>query len=436
MSRFGILSFPWTGHLHPLTALGRELENRNHAVTVFQVADVEHLVRAAGLRFHQIGQRAFPAGTLRILDRKLSRLQGSAAMHSVFRRIRRNSQMVLQDAPSAISSEQIDALIVDQAEFAGGTVAELLGLPFVTAILTLPLNLQSDFPFRESPVESDLTPEKPRNAAGLSRLSILQLRILALINQQRKRWGLPAQPGLHKFESRLAQISQLPSGFDFPNPHLPSCFHYTGPFFDGTGRRETIFPWSQLDPSRPLIFVSMGTLQNGVEQVFRVVAQACAHFPVQTVISLGGGLSPELFGDLPGNPIIVPFAPQLELLKRATVTIFHGGLNTALESLANGVPMIAIPVTFDQPGVAARLVWTGSGRMVPARELTVDRLRSEIGEILTNARYRIKAQMLQEQISAMNGVQCAADLIEQVFNHRTSNTTSPFHDRATALRIP
>jgi zeaxanthin glucosyltransferase len=39
MSRFGILSFPGTGHLHPLTALGRELASRDHTVTIFQVAD-------------------------------------------------------------------------------------------------------------------------------------------------------------------------------------------------------------------------------------------------------------------------------------------------------------------------------------------------------------------------------------------------------------
>jgi zeaxanthin glucosyltransferase len=41
MSHFGILSFPGTGHLHPLIALGRELVRRGHQVTVFQVADVD-----------------------------------------------------------------------------------------------------------------------------------------------------------------------------------------------------------------------------------------------------------------------------------------------------------------------------------------------------------------------------------------------------------
>jgi zeaxanthin glucosyltransferase len=162
----------------------------------------------------------------------------------------------------------------------------------------------------------------------------------------------------------------------------------------------------------------MGTLQNGTERVFRVVAETCADFPVQTVISLGGGLPPEVFGELPGKPIVVRYAPQLDLLSRAALTIFHGGLNTALESLAHGVPMIAIPISFDQPGVGARLVCTGTGRMIPIHELTVDRLRKEIREILTNPDYRTKAKLLQKQVSAINGVKRAADIVERVLEGR------------------
>jgi zeaxanthin glucosyltransferase len=148
------------------------------------------------------------------------------------------------------------------------------------------------------------------------------------------------------------------------------------------------------------------------------VAEACAAFPVQTVISLGRGLSPEIFRHLPGDPIVVPHAPQLQLLGRATLTVFHGGLNTALESLARGVPMIAIPITFDQPAVAARVVRTGTGRTIPFLDLTVDRLRQEIGEVLTNPSYRSTSQMLQKQILATNGVRRAADIIERAVGGR------------------
>jgi zeaxanthin glucosyltransferase len=95
MSHFGILSFPATGHLHPLTILGRELVRRGHQVTVFQVADVEPLIRAAGLGFRQIGGREFLLGSLRPLDQALSRLQGMKALNFIFQRFCQNSAMVL-----------------------------------------------------------------------------------------------------------------------------------------------------------------------------------------------------------------------------------------------------------------------------------------------------------------------------------------------------
>ena len=120
---------------------------------------------------------------------------------------------------------------------------------------------------------------------------------------------------------------------------------------------------------------------------------------------------------------MVSYAPQLALLSRAALTIFHGGLNTALESLAHGVPMIAIPVTFDQPGVGARLVWTGTGRMIPIRELTAKRLRVEMLEILSNTAYMANAKLLQKQAPALTGVRRAADIIERVLERRPVRAT-------------
>jgi zeaxanthin glucosyltransferase len=414
MSHFGIVSFPATGHLHPLTALGRELVTRGHQVTVFQVADVGPLIRTAGLGFRQIGNREFPLGTLRPLDKTLGRLQGRKALNFIFQRFCQNSAMVLRDAPHAIRSERIDALIVDQAEFAGGSVAERIGLPFVTAILTLPLNLDPCVPFCAFHSQPEAGKGAPtRNLIRNTRIHFMASELCTLVNRQRKILGLLPKAGLDTFYSELAQVAQVPSGFDFPGRKLSAAFHYTGPFVDRTARKEISFPWSQLDPSRPMIFVSMGTLQNGIKEIYRVIAETCAEFPVQTVISLGGGLSPENLGGLPGNPIVVRYAPQLALLSRAALTIFHGGLNTALESLAHGVPMIAIPVAFDQPGVGARLVWTGTGKSIPVHKLNSCRLRAAIEDVFCAARYRVQAKFMQRQIASIRGVEQAAKLVER-----------------------
>jgi zeaxanthin glucosyltransferase len=79
---------------------------------------------------------------------------------------------------------------------------------------------------------------------------------------------------------------------------------------------------------------------------------------------------------------VVSFAPQIELLKRATLTVTHAGLNTALESLSQGVPMVAIPVTNDQPGVASRLEWLGVAEVVAPSRLSAKRLEAAIRRVL------------------------------------------------------
>ncbi len=102
------------------------------------------------------------------------------------------------------------------------------------------------------------------------------------------------------------------------------------------------------------------------------------------------------------------------MLQKASLTITHAGLNTTLESLSNGVPMVAIPITNDQPGVAARIVWTGCGEMVKLSDLNVPKLRIAIEQVLTQDSYKNNAIRLQKANQQAGGVNRAADIIEQV----------------------
>ena len=163
-----------------------------------------------------------------------------------------------------------------------------------------------------------------------------------------------------------------------------------------------------------MIYASLGTIQNQLLGAFKTIAAACEGLGVQLVIALGGGSNPEDLPALPGNPLVVGFAPQLELLQRATLTITHAGLNTALESLANGVPMVAIPIANDQPGVATRIAWTGTGEVVPLKHLTVGKLRTAVKKVLREESYKENAVRMQKAIAASGGVKRAADIVEQV----------------------
>nr|WP_246141774.1 nucleotide disphospho-sugar-binding domain-containing protein [Hyella patelloides] len=116
---------------------------------------------------------------------------------------------------------------------------------------------------------------------------------------------------------------------------------------------------------------------------------------------------------MPGNPLVVKYAPQLELLQKTSLNITHGGLNTTLESLSYGVPMVAIPVTDDQPGVAARIAWTKVGELVKLSSLNVDSMQKTVERVLKESSYKQNAVRLQKAIRRNEGVNRAVNIIEQ-----------------------
>jgi MGT family glycosyltransferase len=424
--RIGILSFSSPGHYYPLTALGRRLQSRGHDVVYFQVADLESPIRAAGLRFRQIGEHDFPLGSLRARDEECGKLEGLAALRCGIRGMVTKSQMVLRDAPAAIRDEGVNALIVDQIEPAGGTVAEYLGLPFVNVAAALPVNLDVSVP----PVTFPWSHRtglwaRLRNWLGNTASELSFSGVVGTINEQRRAWGLPPINGFNSLSSALTQVAQLPATLELPGRRLPPGFHHTGPWTDAEGRAPVDFPWERIDPSRPLVYASMGTLQNRVLRTFRMITEACVGLDLQLLISLGGGQDPALLADLPGDPIVVGYAPQLDLIRQAALTISHGGLNTVLESLAWGVPMVVLPVTYDQPGVGARVECAGAGRSIPVARLTLERLRAAVHTVLHDQAYRVRAGLLRSSIEAAYGLNRAADLIESAFGARRRDDVPP-----------
>jgi UDP:flavonoid glycosyltransferase YjiC (YdhE family) len=412
MARIGVFCFPGTGHINPLTALARTLERRGHSVVIFGIADTEARIRAAGIEFMQVGASDYPLGTLRRLDEHLGTLKGLATFKFTVQRVRNTARMILRDGPEVVRRARVEALLVDEADM-GGSVAEHLGIPFVSVALFPPLIQDSRipafcFPWRAG--NSILV--RVRNTLGFRLLSRVAAPIYAAVNEQRRSWRLmPIRRAVDAL-SPIAQIAQLPEALEFDVLSKPAILHYTGPFVDHQQRPPVEFPWERLDV-RPLVYASLGTIQNGSEAIFRRIAKACSTLPVQLVISLGGGLSPQSLGELAGDPIVVSYAPQLELVKRAAVVITHAGLNTVLESLAEGVPLVCIPLGNDQPGVAARVAARGAGVIVPLRKLRASRLRTALHAVLNNPVYRESAAKLRHAIRNADGLNRAADVIEQ-----------------------
>ena len=156
------------------------------------------------------------------------------------------------------------------------------------------------------------------------------------------------------------------------------------------------FPWEKLT-GKPLIYASLGTLVNGLDHVYKIILETVGKLPeIQVVLSTGKNVKPEDLGSVLSNTTLVRSAPQIELLKRATLCITHAGLNTTLEALGQGVPMVAIPIGYDQPGVAARIAYHGVGEFAEVGDLTAERLSDLIQRVQANPSYRDRARYSRE----------------------------------------
>src|SRR5258706_826645 len=325
------------------------------------------------------------------------------------------TEAILKSLPAIVQANRVDALLLDTIQFYAELGPMQLGMPYIHVSNALHLDYSGYTPLQVYGWPHETTPEAlARNREGVAQWAKILGEANAVIRAHAESAGLEVDwEDLDSTLSPLASITQTPRAFDFETSHWPPQFHHTGPFHDGKGRENVDFPWERLT-GEPLIYASMGTILNGRLDVFRTIVAALAkHNDLQLVLSVGDQVAPEQIGPVPSNAIIVKRAPQLELLKDTSVCITHAGLNTVLESLAQGVPQVAIPVTYDQPGVAARIADKKTGLVTSLDELTSDHLSTLLDEVLKNSTYRDNARKLQKAIAKINGLSVAADLVEE-----------------------
>jgi len=428
--RIGFLSMPLHGHMNPMTALARKMQARGNDVVFIGVPDVEPMVRAAGLTFVPFCQGEYPRGTIEAEWAKVSKLQGLDVVEYTLEELSPGLiAAALDHLPQTVAENRIDMLVLDTVLFFVELVPMSLGIPYIQVWSVLNLDLTGSTPACLLPWPYETSPEAlARNAEGAQKLAqyLAPLAQLGMVYAERNGlqidWNDPAATN-----SRFGIVSQTPEEFDFPGIPWPAQFQYTGPFHDGHGRQPVAFPWEQLN-GKPLIYASLGTLVNGLENVYKTILAAVGSMPdVQLVLSTGKNVSVADLGQVPSNTILVTSAPQIELLKRASLCITHAGLNTALESMAQGVPMVAIPIAYDQPGVASRIGYHGVGEVLRLEDLSVERLEEMVIQVLATPAYRERAQYFKKVIADTRGLDLAAELIEQALadNQQTQSAGTP-----------
>jgi zeaxanthin glucosyltransferase len=411
MSHVGVICPNTHGHINAMMAVSNALRARGHRITFFLLGVPPTTVTAAGIDVVPLGEALFPPTEYQAELQKLGMLSGKAALAHTLAIGARSAEAILKSGAARAREAGVEAMLIDQASSVGGTVADELRVPFATVCNAVLLHRETAVPpFFTTWKARDAWWARVRNWLAWTAYERKLAPILARIRSHRRRVGLSIPARLSDCWSTRLQISQQPEVLEFPRHHLPKQVHFVGPLQQPPTNAPTDFPWPRLD-GRPLVYASLGTLANRLTHVFRAILDGLASEAVQVVVALGRrDVTWEL--PTPPNALVVGYAPQLDLIERASLVITHAGLNTTLESLARGKPMLCIPLANDGLGVAARVAHVGAGELLRLGEVTPSRVRQLARLLLDTPGYRASAERVRESIRSAGGAARAAELVE------------------------
>ena len=410
---FAVIAPPFTSHVRALEALASVLMDRGHRVSWLHQADVSTLIRDHRIGFHALGAATHPTGQLGAIVARAADPGGLGGLRRVIQDVAAGTDMLCREAPAALEHWGVDVIVADQMEAAGGLLAAGLGLPFVSVACALPVNRDLRVPLPVMPWGFALDRRGEQLNEGSTRVyDWLMTPHERVIQRHASRFNLAGRRTLADCLSPLAQISQTTAGFDFPRADLPAHFHHVGPL---RGPLVAEPPLDlELDASRPFVFASLGTLQGGRFGLFKRIANACRDEGLQLLIAHCDRLDDAQAAALvrAGATAVTGFAPQRAALARADVVVTHAGLNTAMDALEAGTPQLALPLAFDQPGVAARIAHAGTGIKLLPPLASVKAMRRALRTLLSEPRFADRTRALGQEVVAAGGAERAADIVE------------------------
>ncbi|QNQ19983.1 glycosyltransferase family 1 protein [Kosakonia sp. SMBL-WEM22] len=413
MSHYAVISPPLYSHMRALEALAQALIARGHRITFVNQAGAQQLLHDPRIGFCAVGEKSHPPARLQRTLRLMAHPAGPGIIRLI-KDLASTTDMLCHALPAALTQLDVDGVIVDQMEPAGGLAAEALGLPFVSVACALPVNRDETIPLPVMPFRYARGERRKKlYRASTQVYDKVMARQNAVIAHHARRLGLPARNAMHECLSPLAHISQTLTCFDFPR-QLPGWFHAVGPL----RQPQAVTPDRPTSAERPLIFASLGTLQGHRYRLFRTIARACRRMNVRLLIAHCGGLNARQVEKLIARGAeVTDFADQTAVMRDADVVVTHGGMNTVMDAINSTTPILVIPLAFDQPGVAARVEYQQIGRRV-SRFASSARVEKNLRALLADNRYAARLAAMQQPLQEAGGAPRAAQIVELALTSR------------------
>lgn len=429
MANIVFMPFHWAADMNATFALARKLQNRGHRVYYATIPDTEERIRAQGFEWVPAFREVFPKGELSRQD--AAEAQGLAYGVEQFRNRVRGMCDLLRKGEINRATREIkpDLLAVSSGMPWLGIAAPSSGIPFIQFSSTL-ISVQDSCvpPFRTSMIPANSLRSRLKIAYTWKKLFLRRrLRnkawdISGELKQLARDCGFPVSKIDLSVETwprlLLPELVFCPPEFDFPRRKTPACALFVEASID-LQRKETAFPWSRLQEGKPIILCALGSLvtvraTSQAARFFQMLLDAISQRPsIQAVIAIGSALKPESF-NCPENALLVPYVPQLELLKKCAAMIGHGGISSVKEAIFMGVPMLLIPYAYDEPGNAARVVYHGLGLRLDHEQVSPATLGSSMDRLLNDGSFLANARRMSQKFIELEQRSPACEIIDKM----------------------
>jgi MGT family glycosyltransferase len=228
----------------------------------------------------------------------------------------------------------------------------------------------------------------------------------------------------------------VPRAFQPAGDTFDERFLFLGPLLGDREQREA---WSP-PPGAPVLFVSLGSIFTDRPDFYRTCRDAFADGPFHVAMTIGE-LDPAELEPLPENVQVRPWFPQLAVLRHASAFLTHAGMNSTMEAISYGVPMLAFPQMPEQVVNADRIVELGIGRRLDPESLTVETLRLAVDDLTASTQVATRLERLRADARAGGGAVAGADAIEQHLRRSCrdpdpGSVPAPDRQTTTGGRIP
>ncbi|MGG0124490.1 macrolide family glycosyltransferase [Bacillus paranthracis] len=391
MARVLFINAGSEGHINPTLQVVEELVSRGEEVVYFSIEAFRERIEKTGAIVRTIDDqrfiKAFLSGGRNYLQERINGLLHTA-------------DVIIPSVLEQIEGEHFDYMIHDSMFGCGRIIAQILKLPAINSCTSFAQDEKSFQQMLDHLSKSIPVKVQERIHNDFERLTKeVAEKYSVEINSPYEVFCNPASLTI------VYTIKEFQPFGDMFN----ETFKFVGPSVPAQVKNED-FDFTSIEEKSP-IYISLGTVFNEALDFYKLCMKAFENSEHTIVMSIGNKTNISDLGEIPKNFIVKNYVPQMKLLAYTKLFITHGGMNSTHEGLYNGIPLIVIPQSADQPVIAKQVENLGAGIKLSMKELTVEQLRESVELVLNNPSYKEVAWNLKESFLKSGGYQEAADEI-------------------------